>query len=188
MERAEKHRAVEALNQHLQDAGLVIVARHKGLTVAETNEIRRRMRASGARFRVTKNRLARIALQGTPFEKLGDMFKGPTAIAYASDAVAVAKTTVEYAKGNEKLEILGAGLGSQVIDAQGVEALTKLPPIEELRAKILGLLAAPATRIAGILTRPAADVVGILQAPGGQLARVLSAYAQKEQADQQAGQ
>jgi len=184
VERAEKHRAVEALNQHLQDAGLVIVARHSGLTVAETNDIRRRMRAAGARFRVTKNRLARLALKGTAFEGLGDMFKGPTAIAYATDAVAVAKTTVEFAKGNNKLEILGAGLGSQVIDAKGVEALTKLPPIEELRAQIIGLLNTPATRIAGILTRPAVDVVGVLQAPGGQLARVLTAYAQKEQAGQ----
>ncbi len=182
MDRAHKERAVTSLHEDLLGAGMVVVAHYRGLTVAESTDLRRRMRAVGARFRVTKNRLARIALKGTTFEPLDDLFKGPTAVAYAADAVAVSKAATEYAKGNDKFRIIGGCLGAQLLDAAGVEALTKLPSIDELRAKLLGMINTPATRIAGILPRPAQDIVGITTAPAGQLARVLMAYATKDDA------
>lgn len=184
MDRTKKERSVAALHQSLlSGASLVVVTRHNGLTVAETTDLRRKLRAVGARFRVTKNRLARIALKGTSFENLDGLFKGPTAITYAKDAVAVAKVTLDYAKANEKLSVLGASLGgTQVIDRDGIEALTKLPPIEQLRAKLVGLIQSPAARIVGVLNRPAEKVVGVLAAPGRQLAQVLQAYAQKDEA------
>lgn len=171
MNRTQKEQAITALHQVLQDTALVVVAHQVGLTVAEATDLRRRMRAAGAGFKVTKNRLARRALVGTAFEGLDGLFKGPTAIAFSRDPVAAAKVVTEFAKTNEKLKVVGGGLGTQVLDASGVEALAKLPSLDELRAKLIGMIQTPATRIAGVL-----------QAPGSQVARVLSAYANKEQA------
>ena len=138
-----------------------------GLTVAEATQLRRQMRAAGARFRVTKNRLAKRALDRTPFAGLSPLFTGPTAIAFSPDPVAAAKVAVEYANRNNKLTIVGGGLAGQVMDAAGVKELASLPSLDELRGKLIGLLVAPATRIAGVL-----------QAPAGHLARVLAAYAE----------
>ncbi len=172
MDRTQKEKTVAALHDALKDVSLVVVAHQNGLTVAEVTDLRRKMRAAGAGFKVTKNRLARIALKGTPFETLDDMFRGPTAIAFSRDPVAAAKIASEYAKANEKLKILGGGLGNQVLDPDGIKALATLPSLDELRGKLLGLIQAPATRIAGVLA-----------APGAQIARVLSAYATKDEGE-----
>ena len=170
LDRTQKEKAIAAVNRRVQDAALVVVTRHNGLTVAEVTDLRRKMRAAGAGFNVTKNRLARIALKGTKFENLDGFFKGPTAIAYSRDPVAAAKVATAYAKANEKLTILGASLGDQLLNPDGVQALAKLPSLDELRAGLIGMIKTPATRIAGVL-----------QAPGGQLARVLAAYAKKDE-------
>ena len=175
MDRTQKEKAIAALSKRVQDATLVVVTRHNGLTVAEVTDLRRKMRAAGAGFNVTKNRLVRIALKGTQFETLDGLFKGPTAIAYSRDPVAAAKVAADYAKANDKLSILGASLGSQKLDPDGVQALAKLPSLDELRAGLLGMIKTPATRIAGVL-----------QAPGGQVARVLAAYAKKDEAQGEA--
>ncbi|MEI6985984.1 MAG: 50S ribosomal protein L10 [Rhodospirillaceae bacterium] len=169
MDRTQKEKAIAVLGKRVQDASLVVVTRHNGLTVAEVTDLRRKMRAAGAGFNVTKNRLARIALKGTKFENLVGLFKGPTAIAYSRDPVAAAKVATDYAKVNEKLKVLGGSLGTQELNPEGVLALAKLPSLDELRAGLIGMINTPATRI-----------VGVLQAPGGQIARVLAAYATKD--------
>jgi large subunit ribosomal protein L10 len=171
VDRTEKAATIAALHRTLQDTSLVVVTRQSGMTVAEATDLRNKMRAAGAGFKVTKNRLARIALKGTQFEGIDGFFSGPTAIAFSRDPVAAAKVAVAFAKANEKLQIVGAGLGSQVLDVEGVKALATLPSLDQLRAQFIGLLNTPATRIAGVL-----------QAPGAQLARVLSAYAKKDEA------
>ena len=168
MDRSQKEALVTSLQSQLSDIACVVVTKQTGMTVAEVTDLRRRMRAAGASFKVTKNRLARIALTGTKFEGLSPMFTGPTAIAYSRDPVAAAKVAVEFANKNEKLTIIGGGLGEQKLDAAGVKALATMPSLDQLRAKILGMLQTPATRIASVL-----------QAPGGQVARVLGAYARK---------
>jgi len=171
VDRKEKSELVAALHEEFSQAGLVVVTHNKGLTVAESTDLRRKVRAAGAKFKVTKNRLTRLALADTKFEGIGDLFTGPTAIAFSADPVAAAKAVVDFAKGNDKLVILGASLGSSKLDVEGVKALATLPSLDELRGKLLGMIQTPATRIAGIL-----------QAPGGQIARVLSAYAKKDEA------
>ena len=171
MDRAQKEAKVATMHQSFQDAEIVVVAHQEGMTVAESTDLRRQMRAAGASFRVTKNRLARIALKGTRYESLDDLFRGPTAVAVSQDPVAAAKVAVEFAKKNDKLSIVGGGLGDRVLDAAGVETLAKLPSIDELRARIIGMIQTPATRVAGVL-----------QAPAGQLARVINAYATKDEA------
>ena len=171
MDRTQKEQTIAALHQRLQGVQLVVITHQVGLTVAEVTNLRSKMRAAGASFKVTKNRLARRALVGTQFEKLDGLFKGPTAIAVSADPVAAAKVAVDFAKTNDKLKILGAGLGDQILDADGVKALATLPSLDELRGKLVGLIQAPATKIAGVL-----------QAPGGQVARVLAAYAKKDEA------
>ncbi|CAO3405893.1 50S ribosomal protein L10 [Azospirillum largimobile] len=171
MDRTQKEATIADLHSKLADTGLVVVAHHLGLTVKEVTDLRAKVRAAGAGFKVTKNRLARRALQGTQFEGLDGLFKGPTAIAYSKDPVAAAKVVAEFSKANDKLQIIGAGLGNQVLDAEGVKALATLPSLDELRAKLVGMIQTPATRIAGVL-----------QAPGGQVARVLAAYAKKDEA------
>ncbi|MDR3516900.1 MAG: 50S ribosomal protein L10 [Azospirillaceae bacterium] len=171
MDRTQKEQTIASLNTTLQGVGLVVVAHQIGMTVAEVTDLRRKMRAVGAGFKVTKNRLARRALVGTKYEKLDGLFTGPTAIAFSRDPVAAAKVVVDFAKTNEKLKIVGAGLGTQLLDPEGVQALAKLPSIDELRGRLLGMINTPATRIAGVL-----------QAPGGQIARVLAAYAKKDEA------
>ncbi|MGC2522118.1 MAG: 50S ribosomal protein L10 [Stellaceae bacterium] len=167
MERAQKQRLVETLQHDLADTACVVVTHQSGLTVAEATQLRRQMRAAGARFRVTKNRLAKRALDGTPFAGLTPLFAGPTAIAFSRDPVAAAKVAVEYANRNDKLTIIGGGLAGEVMDAAGVKELAALPSLDELRARLIGLLVAPATRVARVL-----------QAPAGQVARVLAAYAE----------
>jgi large subunit ribosomal protein L10 len=171
VDRTEKAAAIAALHRTLQETQLVVVTHQLGLTVAEVTVLRGKMRAAGAGFKVTKNRLARIALKGTQFEGIDDLFRGPTAIAFSRDPVAAAKVVADFAKSNDKLQIIGAGLGKQVLNVEGVKALATLPSLDQLRAQLLGLLTTPATRIAGVL-----------QAPGGQIARVLSAYAKKDEA------
>ncbi len=171
MDRSQKEKLVGSLNKALSETACVVVTHQVGLTVDEVTTLRRQMRAAGASFKVTKNRLARRALAGTQFEQLSPMFTGPTAIAYSRDPVAAAKVAVEFANKNEKLRIVGGSLGPQQLDAEGVKSLATMPSLDELRAKLLGLLQTPATRIAAVL-----------QAPGGQLARVLSAYAKNGEA------
>lgn len=168
MDRTEKADLVASLHQTFEDTSMVVVTHYSGLTVAELGDLRGRMREAGALFKVTKNRLTRLALKDTKFEALSDMFTGPTAIAYSDDPVAAAKVAVNYAKENDKLIVLGGGLDAETLDADGVKALATLPSLDELRAKIVGMLNTPATRIAGVL-----------QAPGGQVARVISAHAEQ---------
>lgn len=168
MDRNQKTQSVAELNGLFADAGAVIVAHYSGLSVAEMNDLRTRMRNAGAQFKVAKNRLARRALEGTPVAGISDLFTGPTGIGYSDDPVAAPKVLVSYAKENEKLVILGGAAVGAVLDLEGVKTLAELPSLDELRGKIIGLLQAPATKIAGVL-----------QAPAGQLARVLWAYADK---------
>lgn len=171
MDRTEKREFVASLATVFAETSFVLVAQNKGLTVADVSELRRRMRAAGASYKVAKNRLATLALEGTRFQGVSPLLKGPTAIAWSTDPVAVAKTAVEFAKTNDKFVVLGGALGTQTLDAVGIKALAELPSLETLRAQLVGLIQTPATRIAGIL-----------QAPGGQVARVLSAYAKKDEA------
>jgi len=166
VDRTEKREFVAELATVFADTSMVVVTRNDGMTVADVTELRRRMRAAGASFKVAKNRLALLALEGTRFDGLSPLMKGPTAISWSTDPVAVAKAAVDFAKTNDKFVLIGGALGPQVLDASGVKALAELPSLDTLRAKLLGLLAAPATRIAGVL-----------QAPAGQLARVFAAYA-----------
>lgn len=169
MNRSEKAEAIAELNQTFKGANLVVVTRQTGLTVAEVTDLRRKIRAAGASYKVTKNRLTLRALEGTSFKALGSLFSGPTAIAYSEDPVAAAKVVAAFAKNNEKLTIVGGALGENVLDVAGVQALATLPSLDALRGKIIGLLQAPATKVAGVL-----------QAPAGQLARVFGAYGAKE--------
>jgi len=171
VDRSQKAELVASLHGSFEESNLIVVAHYKGLTVAEMTALRGKVRGVGASFKVTKNRLTRLALAGTDFDGLGDLFTGPTAIAYSKDPVAAAKALVEYAKGNDKLVILGGSLGKNVLDVEGVKALASLPSLDELRAKLVGMIQTPATRIAGVL-----------QAPGGQIARVLAAKAEKGEA------
>jgi large subunit ribosomal protein L10 len=167
LDRTEKREFVASLADVFAQTSMVVVTQNKGMTVAEVTQLRTKMRAAGATFKVAKNRLAVLALDGTRFDGIASMLKGTTALAWSHDPVAVAKVAVEFAKTNEKLVLIGGSLGTQLLDADGVKALAELPSLDALRAKLLGLLAAPATRIAGVL-----------QAPAGQLARVLGAYAE----------
>ncbi len=171
MDKAEKAEVVEDLKGVFADAGSVVVAHYSGMTVAEMGDLRARMRAAGASFRVSKNRLAVRALQGTAVEAIAHLFKGPTGIAYSKDPVAASKVAVAYAKDNDKLVILGGSVGVTALDAAGVKALAELPSLDALRGKLIGLILAPATKIAGVV-----------QAPAGQLARVIGAYSKKEAA------
>ena len=171
MEKAKKAEVVEDLNGVFSKAGSVVVAHYSGMTVAQMSDLRTRMRAAGASFRVSKNRLAVLALKGTPVEGISHLFKGPTGIAVSDDPIAASKVAVAYAKDNNKLVILGGSVGVTTLDVNGVKALASLPSLDELRGKIVGLLVAPATKIAGIV-----------QAPAGQLARVIGAYSKKEAA------
>lgn len=171
MDRTQKAELVAAMNQVFAGTGLVVVTRYTGLTVGEMTDLRRQMRDAGASFKVTKNRLTRLALEGTRYKPIGDMFVGQTAIAYSFDPVAAARVVNDYSRKNEKLVILGGAMGGTVLNAEGVKSLATMPSLDELRGKLIGLLKAPATRIAGVL-----------QAPAGQLARVLGAYAKKDEA------
>ncbi|MEQ1550371.1 50S ribosomal protein L10 [Sphingorhabdus sp.] len=171
MNRSEKTDTVAALNATFNEAAVVVVTRNLGLTVAQSTDLRLKMRDAGAGYKVAKNRLAKIALNDTQYESLGDLLTGPTALATSGDPVAAAKVAVEFAKTNDKLEIVGGAMGSTVLDVEGVKALASLPSLDELRAKLIGLVQAPATK-----------VVQVISAPAGQLARVFGAYAAKEAA------
>lgn len=171
MERAEKRELVTALHGVFENTSVVVVAHYQGLTVAQMSTLRGRMKAAGGSMKVAKNRLAKLALQGTDIEHIADLFTGPTVIAYSNDPVAAPKVAVDFAKTNDKLVILGGALGRTTLDADGVKALATMPSLDELRARLVGMIKTPATRIAGVL-----------QAPGGQVARVLAAYAKKDEA------
>ena len=171
MDRAEKREFVTGLNEVFSATGSVVVAHYAGLTVANMTDLRSRMRAAGGTVKVAKNRLAIIALQGTEAEGMKDLFKGQTLIAYADDPVAAPKVAADFAKGNDKLVILGGAMGATTLDADGVKALATMPSLDELRAKIVGMIQTPATRIAAVVN-----------APAGNLARVFGAYARKDEA------
>lgn len=164
MDRAQKEELVADLSRTLSEAGLVVVTHYRGISSAEALELRRRMKDVGANFRVTKNRLTRIALEGTPYEPLKELFTGPTAIAYSDDPVAAAKAAVGYAKINNKLIVIGGAIGETVLDESGVKALAALPSLDELRAQFVGLLATPATRLAVVLQAPATQIARVLDA------------------------
>jgi len=172
VDRIEKREFVAELSSVFAETSMVVVTQNKGMTVAEVTELRRKMREAGASFKVAKNRLALLALDGTRFDGISPLLKGPTALAWSTDPVAVAKAAVDFAKTNDKFVLLGGSLGSQVLDANGVKALSELPSLDALRAKLLGLLQAPATKVAGVL-----------QAPAGQLARVFAAYADSKKGE-----
>lgn len=171
MDRTQKEEMVSELREVFEGTNMVVVTHYSGLTVAQMGDLRGRMREAGASFKVTKNRLTRLALDGTQFTGLSDLFTGPTAIAYSDDPVAAAKVAVGYAKDNDKLVILGGGLAEDVLDVDSVKALATLPSLDELRAKIVGMISTPATRIAGVL-----------QAPAGHVARVISAHSEQGEA------
>ncbi len=170
MLRAEKAKVVEDLHRVLAEAAVVVVTHYQGLTVAESSELRRRLREAGGRFRVVKNRLARRALAGTPYEGLAPLLSGPTALAWSADPVAAPKVVVEFGKENEKLVVRGGALAGRLLDAEAVAELAKLPSLDELRARLVALLQTPASRL-----------VGVLQAPAGQLARVLAARGEQQE-------
>jgi large subunit ribosomal protein L10 len=172
LNRTEKRDFVASLAAVFAETSMVVVTRNDGLTVADVTDLRRKVRAAGATYKVAKNRLATLALDGTQFDGIAPMLKGPTALAWAADPVAVAKVIVEFAKTNDKLVVVGGSLGSQVLDASGIKALAELPSLDVLRAQLVGLISTPATRIAGVV-----------QAPAGQLARVFGAYAKTGEAE-----
>ena len=171
MDRAQKKEQVAQLKQTFNETAVVVITRNLGMTVAQSTALRNRMRDAGASYKVSKNSLALIALEGTPYASIGDMLTGPTALATSSDPVAPAKVVVDFAKTNDRLEIVGGAMGDTLLDVNGVKALAELPSLDELRAKIVGLVQAPATKLAQLSSAPAAK-----------LARVIGAYAAKEAA------
>ena len=171
MDRSQKSDAVAQLNAAFQDVGVVVVTRNLGLTVDASTELRGKMRDAGASYKVAKNRLAKLALKDTDYTGIEEFLSGPTALAWSSDPVAAAKAAVEFAKSNDKLEIVGGSMGTQVLDEAGIKALASMPSLDELRSKLVGLVNAPATKIAQVAT-----------APANKLARVVGAYAAKDAA------
>jgi large subunit ribosomal protein L10 len=171
VDRAGKEKLVSTLNSQLSGAGSIVVAHYSGLTVAQMQKLRKEMKAAGASVKVAKNRLVKIALDGTDSASMGRLLKGPTVLAYAKDPVAAPKVAIDFAKGNDKLVILGGAMGRTALDANGVKALATMPSLDELRGKLVGLILAPATKLAQLTT-----------APAGKLARVVGAYANKDAA------
>lgn len=166
MNRAQKKAEIEFLNQTLQDNDLVVITHYRGLTVEQMTDLRVKARDCGAQIKVTKNTLAKLALKGTDYEGLNDLLSGPTAIAFSKDPIAAAKVTVEFAKDNDNLVVIGGSYGDKFLDEAAVKALASMPSLDELRGKIVRLLVTPATRIATLS-----------QAPASQVARVISAHA-----------
>ena len=166
MDRAEKQELVTSMHDVFDNANVIVVAHYSGLTVAEMTDLRGRARGAGASLKVAKNRLVKLALDGTESAHAADLFAGPTVIAYSDDPVAAPKVVSDFAKQNDKLVILGGAMGATALDPQGVKTLANLPSLDELRSKIIGLV-----------NRPAEKIAQVLQAPGGQVARVISAYA-----------
>lgn len=171
MDRSQKADSVAQLNAVFKEAGVVVITRNLGMSVAQSTDLRGRMRDAGASYKVAKNRLAKLALNDTDYADLGDLLTGPTAIAYSTDPVAAAKAAVDFAKTTDRIEIVGGSMGGQLLDEAGVKALASMPSLDELRAKLIGLVNAPATKIAQVVNAPAAK-----------LARVFGAYAAKEAA------
>ncbi len=171
MDRSQKADAVAQLNSVFNEVGVVVVTRNLGLSVDQSTELRGKMREAGASFKVAKNRLAKLALKDTDYAGLDEFLTGPTALAWSTDPVAAAKAAVDFAKSNDKLEIVGGSMGTQVLDEAGVRALASMPSLDELRGKLVGLVNAPATKIAQVVN-----------APANKLARVFGAYAAKEDA------
>ena len=171
MDRSQKADLVDQLKNVFTETSVVVVTRNHGLSVDQSTDLRLKMRDAGAQFKVAKNRLALIALDGTRYQPIGDLLKGPTALATSTDPVAAAKVAVEFAKSNDKFEIVGGAMGDTVLDVDGIKALAALPSLDELRAKIVGLIQAPASKIARTVNEP-----------GAQLARIFSAYAAKDAA------
>ena len=171
MDRNEKADLVAELKQVFGETSVVVVTRNLGLSVAQSTDLRLRMRDAGAQFKVAKNRLALIALDGTRYQPIGELLKGPTALATSIDPVAAAKVAVDFAKTNDKLEIVGGAMGDTVLDVDGIKALAALPSLDELRGTIIGLIQAPASKIARTVAEP-----------GAQLARIFAAYGAKEAA------
>lgn len=171
MDRSQKTESVEFLNGVFTNSGVVVVAHYSGMNVTQMTNLRGAMAEVGASFKVAKNRLCKLALDGTNVSEVSDLFAGPTAIAYSDDPIAAPKIVAKFAKDNENLVILGGFMGDTVLDEIGVKALAALPSLDELRAKLVGMIQTPATRIAGVL-----------QAPAGQLARVCGAYGSSEAA------
>jgi len=162
VDRAQKEKVVEELGQIFESSGVVVVAHYAGLTVAEMQDLRARMREAGGSVRVAKNRLAKIALEGKPCESIADLLSGMTVLTYSEDPVAAARVTEDFAKDNKKLEILGGAMGESALDRAGVEAVSKMPSRDELIAQIAGMLGAPASNIAGAIGAPASNIAGIL--------------------------
>ena len=171
MDRAAKKEAVASLGEVFKASNVVVVAHYSGLTVAQMQSLRKQMRQAGASVQVAKNRLAKIALEGTDAASIAPLLKGPTVIAYSGDPVAAPKVANDFAKANEKFVILGGSMGKTALSPDGVKQLASLPSLDELRAKIVGLVQAPATKIAQVVNAPAAK-----------LARVVQAYASKNDA------
>jgi large subunit ribosomal protein L10 len=171
LERAEKREVVTALHDVFAKTGVVVVAHYAGLTVAQMTKLRSEMRSAGGKVKVAKNRLVKLALEGTDAKGIADLLKGPTCLAFSADPVAATKIAVKFARANEKFVILGGAMGTTVLDAKGVNSLADLPSLDELRGKLIGLLQAPASKIARTLNEP-----------GAQLARVFGAYGNSEAA------
>ena len=168
MDRSQKADLVDELKNVFNETSVVVITRNNGLSVAQSTDLRLKMRDAGAQYKVAKNRLALIALDGTRYSPIGDLLKGPTALATSTDPVAAAKVAVDFAKMNDKFEIVGGAMGDTVLDVDGIKALAALPSLDELRAKLVGLIQAPASKIARTVNEP-----------GAQLARVFGAYAAK---------
>jgi len=168
VEKAEKSQLVTKLNAAIKGAGVVVVAHNNGLTANQVLDLRNKMAAAGATVKVAKNSLVKLALEGTDAKGIAGLLKGPTVLAYAADPVSAPKIATEFAKAYDKFVVLGGALGAQTLDAKGVTALASLPSLNELRAKLLGMIQTPATRIAGVVA-----------APAGQIARVIGAYSKK---------
>ncbi len=158
MKREEKQALISEMKDVFNSANLVVVSLNKGITMAETTELRNNVRNDGANYRVTKNRLTKLALAGTPCESMTDLMVGPTALAYSTDPIAAAKAVVKMAKGNDRFEVIGGVMNGEKVDVATINALASIPSMDELRGKL----------------------VGLLQAPGGQLARMAKAYSEKE--------
>jgi large subunit ribosomal protein L10 len=171
VDRAAKKELVASLNEVFKASGVVVVAHYAGLTVAQMQTLRRQAKQAGASVKVAKNRLARIALEGTDASVVAPLLKGPTVIAYSGDPVAAPKVASDFAKANEKFVILGGAMGRTALNPDGVKALAALPSLDELRGKLVGLIQAPATKIAQLVNAPAAKI-----------ARVVQAYASKNEA------
>ena len=171
MDRSQKADLVAELKNVFTETSVVVITRNHGLTVAQSTDLRLKMRDAGAQYKVAKNRLALIALDGTRYSPLGDLLTGPTALATSGDPVAAAKVAVDFAKTNDKFEIVGGAMGDTLLDANGIKALAELPSLDQLRATLVGLIQAPATKIARTVNEP-----------GAQLARIFTAYAAKEAA------